>query len=180
MRKAQIQSQVIVYILAVVIMGMILIFGFKAIMDMKDRARMAQLIQFRKDISSDIISVGVDYGTSKLKTYRVPPEFRQVCFVNLEHTSPSGDSDVVELVKATKASALVKNAVESIVEQGAARKNLFLCPPCSEQENVGNINILDENDEDTAFRCFNVSQGALSLRITGLGDMAQISSAQIN
>jgi purine-cytosine permease-like protein len=52
--KAQIQSQVLVYILAVVIMAMVLVFGYRAVDGMKKQAEVAQLLTFRSDITNNI------------------------------------------------------------------------------------------------------------------------------
>ena len=180
MRTAQIQSQVIVYILAVIIMAMILIFGYKAFIDMNQKACEIQRIQFRSDLKSDIASIGITQD-SKLKSYRLPcGNYRQVCFVNLDHTD-GANNDVIAQMKDLNIAFSVKDAVSSMIPSGpgttpAARKNMFLCPPCGDQEYVGNITLLDDQGADTVFRCFNVSQGTLTLRIVGLGDMAQISN----
>jgi hypothetical protein len=184
MRTAQIQSQVIVYILAVIIMGMTLIFGYKAFSDMNQRACDIQRIQFRSDLKSDIASIGIEFGTSKLKSYRMPcGNYRQICFVNLDHTDWAGSNDVVEQMKNIKTTFSVRDAVSSMIPSPsnpdailAARKNLFFCPPCTYQDYVGNITLLDDHGDDTVFRCFNVSQGTLTLRIVGTGNIAQISN----
>jgi len=182
MGRAQIQSQVLVYILAVIIMAMILIFGYKALIDMKDRARMAQLIQFRSELKSEITSIGLDYGTSKLESFRPPADYRQVCFVNLDHTYEGVNDALLQVeedlaqVEYIRGRAIIKDGVRDMVSNGLVRKNMFLCPPCSDQEYVGNITILDKDGADTAFRCFGLSQGTLTLRISGLGDRAEISS----
>jgi hypothetical protein len=175
--KAQIQSQVIVYILAVIIMAMVLVFGYKAVAGMKTQAETAQLLTFRSDLTNEIKSIGGDYGTSKVKFFSVPPKYRQVCLVNLEHSDADGANDVYAQIQALKPSAIIKDAVKSMTMTGSnyERKNVFLCPTCVDQLYVGNITLLDKDGADTVFRCFDITQGNLKLTIVGLGDRAEIS-----
>lgn len=176
MRKAQIQSQVIVYILAVITMGMILLFGFMAISNMKETVCMNQKVMFQKDLKSDIAAIGGDYGSSKIRNYQSPcGDYRKVCIVNLEYN----EGDVRQILETANADPIIQDAVRDILnpDQNYERNNLFLCPPCVEQIYLGNITITD-GGLDTAYKCFNITQGRLSLRVTGMGNRAQISSAK--
>lgn len=184
MRRSQIQSQVLVYVLAVITMGMILLFGFQVIMGMKERAEMTKLIQFRSTIKTDIISIGMDYGTSKQKSYAPPANYRQICFVNLEYAELGKNevnlrfqekSEETQDLLGRNAYGILSDAIRDMVSENAARKNLFLCPPCTMQEYVGNITLTDKDGADTAFMCFPVANGKVTFRVTGLGDEAQIS-----
>lgn len=170
MRKAQIQSQVLVYVLAVIIMGMILVFGTKSIIDMKSNMCKTELAQFRNKIKSDISTIAQDYGTSKTKTYSLScGDYREVCFVDMDR------GDVLDELNQNGASGIIIDSVQGMLQGGAALKNMYLCPPCTDQEYVGNITLSDAAGGETGYMCFDLAQGRASMRIKGLGNLAQIS-----
>ncbi len=208
MKKAQIQSQVIVYILAVVIMGMIFVFGYQALQRMQNTACEVNRIEFLTDIKADIDIIGSGYGDSKQRTYRLTcGDYRQVCFVNLDHVNNDpldicmdGENDVLcqlnymnDLWQGTygaegkEVKPIILNAVEDMIpvydpytgallKPVAARNNMFLCPPCTEQDYVGNISIKNETDHDVVFRCYELKQGKMYMTITGRGNLAVLSN----
>ena len=172
MRKAQINSQFLVYILAVIITAMILIYGYKAINDIRENAKTVERITFMSEIRTAVKSISPDYGTVKSRSFRVPSGYTEVCFVNLEYKEneayaiisilPPKYQIMKEMVKAI-------NAGDPVVP-----KNLYLCPNCADQEYVGNITLI-ENEEEVAYICFPVQSGSIRLRLEGAGYMTIIS-----
>ena len=53
-RKAQQAGQIMIYVLAIVIVAVILIFGYKSITDFKDRTEMMVKIEFQNKLESSI------------------------------------------------------------------------------------------------------------------------------
>ncbi len=166
--RGQINSQFLVYILAVVIMAIVLIYGYNAIVDMKDRANTVELITFKSDLKTAIKTMAVKYGSTKVESFKVPSGYTEICFVNLEYT----DNDPSAMIPATY--PIMKNAVADMLTENVEPKNLFLCPKCTEQEYVGNIT-LQEDGEEVAYRCFDVQQSTIKIRIEGMGDRAVLS-----
>jgi hypothetical protein len=176
--RAQIESQVIVYILAVVIMAMVLIFGYTAIHNLGEQARSYQLKLCEDDLTKGIESIASNYGSSRtLSNIKCPPEFTKVCFVNLDHPYPeTGANDVMDYIGSIDDYPIIQNRVSGMVEKNFERKNVFFCPPCTEQFYVGKIAILNQNGDDTMFRCLTpTGGGTLKLTVGGLGDGTSIS-----
>jgi hypothetical protein len=178
--RAQIESQVIVYVLAVIIMAMVLIFGYQAIHNLTEQGRLIQLKMCKDDLRTGIGSIASNYGSSKaLNNIRCPAEFTKVCFVNLDHPyTETGDNDVMDYIGSIDENdyPIIKDRVSGMVEDNFERMNVFLCPPCTEQFYVGKIALLAQNGDNTMFKCFTpTSGGALKLTVGGLGDGTSIS-----
>jgi hypothetical protein len=173
MRKAQINSQILVYILAVVITAIILIYGYKAINDIRTSADTVELLTFKSDLRSAITTISSDYGSIKVKVFRMPAGFSELCFVNYEFQPNEAFAEVPSTLSSEY--RLIKDRISSVMYDKVESKNVFLCPTCKEQDYVGNITLLDEEGSDVAFRCFHPSGGSLRLTLEGQGDKTQIS-----
>ncbi len=82
-KRAQIQSQIFVYVLAIVIMGLVLLYGYKSIATMQDKAEQIDLLSFKKDIENEIVKMSTDYGSVRTPTIHVPANSKEVCFLDL-------------------------------------------------------------------------------------------------
>jgi len=173
MRKAQINSQVLVYILAIVITAIILIYGYKAINDIRERANTIELITFKSDVRSAIGTISSDYGSTRAKVFKMPTGFSELCFVNYEFQPNEAFAEVPNTLSSEY--RLIKDRISSVMYDRAEPMNAFLCPTCKEQDYVGNISLLDETGSEVAFRCFKPSGGSLRLTLEGRGDRTQIS-----
>lgn len=159
MRKSQIQAQVFVYILALLIMSFVLIYGYRAIKDMKERGELAELINFKGDLKRSISSISQDYGSIKLEDYSVPSGFEKVCFVDLSQPNSVAPEY-----------PLIHDYVESIQTNNAEPKNVFLWPPGTESDYVGNITVQGN------FHCFDSTGGIIKVKLEGFGNRALISA----
>ena len=83
MRKSQIHAQAFVYILAIIIMAMILAYGYKAVRDIVSKGEFASLVNFKTELKTSISSISYDYGSVKNEEFNVPTGFKEVCFVDL-------------------------------------------------------------------------------------------------
>ena len=157
-KKAQNAGQVLIYVLAVVIFSVILIFGYKSITDFKERADVMTLIEFQKKMESSIKSISSDYGTSRKLDFSLSNEYTEVCFVrnydvSIIDPAPFEDYpyilDTIDLSQPTKNIFLIKNKKE-----------------VAENYNMGRIRFKDES----IFKCFNVTFSSLSIRMEGKGN----------
>jgi len=82
MNKKAINDQIFVYIFAVVIMGLIIIFGARAIIKTRNFSEQAEVTKFFDDIQTSVDRVyDYDLGSSlELKNIRVPSVVKEVCF----------------------------------------------------------------------------------------------------
>ncbi|RME55047.1 hypothetical protein D6777_01705 [Candidatus Woesearchaeota archaeon] len=83
MKKGQLMSQPFVYIFALILGGLILVWGFKAIMDLKTVADKGELGQFRKDLETEVnVIYQRSEGTTKPIRILLGKAVKYVCFSN--------------------------------------------------------------------------------------------------
>jgi hypothetical protein len=79
MKKAQIASHMFVYILALVIIGLIALIGFKGIGGFIERARVLELANFKESVRTQVYETR-DVGEQRFVQTRLPKGFIAVCF----------------------------------------------------------------------------------------------------
>lgn len=114
MDKAQIQSQVLKYILITVVSFLIIAFGVVVIKNFREEQREAELIAFRGDISG-IGVIATRVGSVDRETFIVPPPTKLICFLDLEKKN-----EILEMPLVDKY-IFIKNSLES-----SASANVFL------------------------------------------------------
>lgn len=156
MKRAQIQSQVFVYILALLIMSFILIYGYNSLTRIRETGDLALTINFKSDIKRAISSISSDYGSIKVEEISVPTGYREVCFVNLSNNAVPDDYGIIQ------------NYVEDVITNNAEPRNVFLYPEGIESVYVGEIEVEDD------FLCVDVSYGKIKIKLEGLGNRAKV------
>ena len=164
-RKAQNIGQIFIYIVAIVIVAVILIFGYKSIIDFNNRAKQIELVQFQKKLESSIKSITPQYATVKKKDFMISNEYKQVCFVR------NYDVDYSSAVLPTtfKDYPLIEDSVMS-----GTGKNIFLIKTNKQIAESFEISEISFEDSDI-FNCFNIANSRLSVKIEGKGDHVVIS-----
>jgi hypothetical protein len=82
-KKSQIQTQIFVYVLATIIIGAILLYGYRSIFMMREKGEQIDLISFKSEVQEEIIKMSNDYGSSRILKFRTPSSFQEVCFIDL-------------------------------------------------------------------------------------------------
>jgi hypothetical protein len=163
-KKAQNVGQIFVYILAIVIVGIILLFGYNAIRDMTKRMNDIGIVDFQKSLESDIKTTTSQYGTLLTKEYQLSNDYKEVCFVRNYFTSNTDSLEITQLDN----HPLIKDSVES-----NTAKNTFLIQnngQLAESFQMGTISL-----GDVDFKCFNVKNSRLTIRMEGKGNHIVIS-----
>ncbi len=164
MRKAQIAGQIFIYVLAVVISGLIIIYGYKAVISFRETSEKTSMIKFQKELENKFDEMATSYGDVEIAAFNVP-NANEVCFVN---TSFIGQTNKLPAT----ANSIIKSSVESGVQ-----KSVFLCPDCTTSFYVGQISVLNKNPSiNHGFYCFKVSAGSFKIRLEGKGKYVEVSS----
>lgn len=161
MSKAQ-AGQVIVYVLAIVIFAMVLIFGYKAIVNLRQQTDQASYLSFQKSLESDIKSIYFDYGSIKKESYSVRG-YKQVCFADL-------GEDLKPPISSNPENPIVLNSIDSKV-----KKNVFLVNGNVDSFYIEKIWL--GNPSDISYKnplCVDVINGKLNIQLTGQGDSALV------
>ncbi len=157
--KAQISGQIFIYIFAMLVVALLLIFGYKAVSSITKAGTCAEVMQFKNKIISDIAEAQ-GYGTEKKnKEYNLPAYYNKICFADLENPDLPSIGD-----------KLIRNEVQS------KTKNAFMIPKTG--------NCADEwfliRDVGTSpkYKCFISEKGRLKVNLIGCGDKTIITDPQ--
>lgn len=153
--KAQMPTQIFGYLLAVIISGLILSFGFSAIKGFVQKGEQIEFVQMKKTLEKEITLMETRFGSRKTIVISVPRKTSEVCFVGQGASKDSIPPDY----------AIVAASVGS-----GSNDNVFLFPG-GESWNTGNIIV----DTTSQFQCFNTASGKARLRLEGMGNRVKIS-----
>jgi hypothetical protein len=153
--KAVVQ-QSFLFILFIVVVGFIAIFGYQAINSFIGSQCEAQRITFQQDLTSYVDQYN-DYGAVHEEQLTMPCSYNSICLVNTSKTN-SGDAN---LAVPPRLDADQQNVVRTSLD---TERNIFLIGDFAEP--IGYSEKLTVNDEVT---CFEPSNGRLNLRFRGQG-----------
>src|SRR3989338_6431642 len=158
--KAQIVGQIFIFLLAIAIFSLIVIYGYKAITGFTERGETVALLELQNDMERQISVMALDYGSTDKMELRLPTEYKQICFV--EHQRLENlQTDYPDV------NPFVLDALES-----GSLQNVFLVPLSDTPMQVTNITV------DQAYKgilCLNATQGRIELLLEGFGHNTKIS-----
>ncbi len=168
MKKAQIAGQIFIYITAVVVVGLIIAYGYSAIKSFSQRGEEVEYITLQKNIQNSVAAISSDYGSISRPTVDVSGKYEMICFVDKNRLDAA---DFTELCGAGDGD--IEKLHQPIVCSGwkTGRVNVFLIPDGSESFDAGNIVIAD----DLPFLCLDVISNKIKLQLESLGDRVEVS-----
>lgn len=150
--KSQIYGQVFIYILTILLVSFILVYGYNAVQNFKGRAEQVSCLKFKEDLKSSVKSILSDFGSVKRKDFRVCNNYKEVCFVEtygFDAISVPVDADPV--------------INDNIISRTG--KNTFLIDDVAKESfHIGNISV------DPDVFCVNSKNSQISLRLEGAGN----------
>ncbi len=161
MKKAQIQSELLKYILVTVVAFLIIVFSIILIRNLSEKKREAELVGFKSDIASSIEVIATRYGSVDREIFEIPEDIELVCFLDLSKREEILETPLVDKY------IFMKDSLES-----EAAQNIFL---------IANDMLSDTlYDENVCFKsypyyqCVETSFGQLDLLLQGLGSCTTI------
>ena len=163
-RKAQISSQVFVYILAIIIAGVILLVGYKAIATIISTMGKLNVDSFRTDFENNVESISREFGSiKKVELGGLTSKIDEVCFIDsLEDDGKF--SSILGTNTALDEYPLVKNKVNENV-----RENVFFLKKKIPQNDVAFY--VENLDVEQDFLCLK-NEGKLFVWLKGTGKKA--------
>ncbi|MFH1133839.1 MAG: hypothetical protein V1735_05065 [Nanoarchaeota archaeon] len=160
MRKAQIQSQVFVFIFAAVLMGLIFFFGWKWFNQLNDSRREVMFLEFKDDLKAALESKR--YGDRDEVRLKLPGTAKELCFVDL-------DKDVTATTwPASQGHSLMKDSVES-----GQQINAFLVTSKTVPlDYVGKVTV---SNAGLMFLCITANANTVTFWLEGKGDHVEVS-----
>ncbi|MBN2881587.1 hypothetical protein JXM83_06080 [Candidatus Woesearchaeota archaeon] len=158
MKKGMVQSQAIMYVLGMIIVAAILIFGVKSIGSFKKQADSVQMVKFKGTLLDSVSTISTEYNSVEPVTVVGVPGINEICFI--------GGSGTADLIPDDEKYFLIYDSVSS-----GAEENTFLLSDKGLEEafNIGKIEI------DSGFLCVKSKSNKYEFVLTGLGDAAKIS-----
>jgi hypothetical protein len=151
--KAQ-AGQILIYVLAIIVFSLTLIYGYKAIKYFSDRSTEISYLQLENEIKSEVEKVkGDSMGSVKKKILQIPGSYREVCFFNSVGRGGRSINEGYQLIS------------ENL---DVTENNMFLYPPGDVSLNIGDIEVIGNN-------CIPIQGGKITLRIESMGDHAKVS-----
>ena len=165
-RKAQIAGQIFIYIIAVVVVGLIMAYGYSAIKGFTQKGEQVEYITLKSSIENSVKGIVSDYGSISRPDIDVPGKYEYVCFVDKNR---AGDADNTAICQSMYG---LEDFYQPIVCSAwkTGRDNVFMVPDGSDSFEVENILI-----EGNPFICFEVISNRMKLQLEGLGDNVKIS-----
>lgn len=80
-KKAQIQSQMFIYLLAIFIIGLLLLFGVKSILQLFKQADDIDFLTFKTEIEAASQRIASNYGKWEKLTFTLSSHVEKICFV---------------------------------------------------------------------------------------------------
>lgn len=171
-KNAQV-NEMFTYILSIIIIGLILLFGIRYIIKLQQDIKTIDLVKFKTQVETVAGSYAYQYGSWVKQEFSVPSEVKQVCFFDVEKAGGSSGS------KICGGSAQDPNEIQKqplLCDGWSAGKdstqNVMTVPFVTETPiHIGKIEV----DNAIGYKCFKVTAGKFTATITGLGDGVKIS-----
>ncbi len=176
--RAQVQGQIFIYILSLIIVSLVLLYGYNAIQDFRNKAEEVSLINFKNELEKAIVK-STRSDDIKPVELSLTGRYQKVCFV--DSFSPLSDFDKENTCLCNPSvctQGLHTDAVICDAWKTTTASNVFLVPMSDIPINIGPITVDGNNDgsEDTAcssdecYLCVSTKTGKIKLILYGKGD----------
>jgi hypothetical protein len=179
-KKGQV-NQVFIYMMAAIIFGVVIIFGYKAVAMLLNLSEDTKLIQFKMDIVSSIDNM-VPTQDRRIKSYELPDKFSKICFFNMKKGGSAceiGSGGVCTRNCRKPPSDLGSDLTNVMCNAWISNvsTNIYLTPMSEfplQVKSIDPIRINSSNVEDHGYLCVNITDGRFKLSLQGKGDRTQI------
>ncbi len=173
-KRGQVANQVFIYMLAAILFGLVLTFGTKAILNIKEKADYIDAINFKNEMESAIDGIAPTQDR-QTKTFTVPDKYRQVVFLDMTFGGENNCgnhgtkcSKVCNLAN-PKLPRVICDAWESNLTQ-----TVFTIPIGEIPIKTTRIEPINSTNGKPGYLIVNVTGGKLKLVFRGKGDRTQV------
>ena len=155
MRKSQLYSQIFVYILSIILISFIMVYGYNAVQSFKKRAEQVSCLKFKNDLVNAVDSISSDFGSVKKKELQLCDGYSKACFVET-FESPNMPIDIDPIIKDSILSGTGRNV---FLVENIAKESFY----------AGKISV------DPDVLCINAVNSKITIKLEGKGDHTIIS-----
>lgn len=162
------QTQILFYVMTVIIFGFILLYGYNALSGFGKRTEQISLIKLKTDLTSSVERIATDFGTVKKEEFSIGGDIKEVCFVQTFNrpTFPA-------LFSIPSTYPLIRN---SVVESGSDHNVFVMSTGLEESFSIGSINVTKPAVANIrGFLCIPIVRGNLRVQFQGMGNHALLS-----
>ena len=156
------QSQIFIYILAIILFSFILLYGYSVIKSWTSEIDDVRYLDFVKRLESSV-KLYSDYGDVNIKTFDAPSGYKGICFVDLSVPDP-GSKGICQSTRGDYNPIICDS-------WKAKNQNVFLVPPAETPITLEEIKV------SSGYKCFDFRNGKVTIRFEGLGDRTKISAS---
>lgn len=156
MKKSQLYSQIFIYVLTIVLISLILVYGYNAVRNFKERGEQVCKLKLKNELQNSIKSISSDFGTVRRKDIQLCENYNEVCFVE---TFEKIDNKRNPLSNVPITDPIIIDSINSYTN-----KNTFLVDKIAKESfYAGNISV------ELDVLCIEAKNNRLSLRLEGKG-----------
>ena len=154
MKRGQISSTALVFLLTVIIVAFLSVYGYTQIVKIRDAERKTDYIVFETGLAS-IVETSTDYGNVVVEEFVIPAGYKELCFVDLSNVNPINIPNKI-----------IRNSVDDGV-----KKNVFLIAENNfESSYVEGFQL----SHPPFYSCIQPKARQVKLMLEGLGDSVVI------
>lgn len=166
MKNAQIQTQIFIYILSMLIVGLVLLYGYNAISGFRERQGQLSLIEVENQLKNTINAMSSEWESIRPEEMQLPQNHKMICFVDNTYLGGSADCRL-EYHNDPKVQDSGR-VVDDAIKEGTA--NIFLIPDGTDNFKIGNLKI------DGGCICIEKTGNFVKFKVIGLGNGVKITS----
>ena len=157
-KKAQIETRVIVYLLAMFIAALILLYGFKVVRNMVGTQDEVLSVSFKDDFRAAVTKKSYEFRNVETLKFSLPNKYNKLCFVDLDNSGISMYGKIE-----SEGYILIKNSIEDGV-----KRNVFLITQNRMKDGfyAGDLSLPESKDY---FDCIDLFGGEANIRFEALG-----------
>lgn len=144
--------------MAIIILSLILLFGYKSVKDLITKSDQIDYIHFKTKLESTIKRV--DYGDRLIEEFSVPKAYKEICFIDLKDPAP---------IAFKTDYPIIHDSWDSDV-----KTNVFLVASKEDTESFYVEKIIVNNAGDN-YLCFSATRGKIKASFEGIGRDIQVS-----
>ena len=171
-KKADVPAMIATYVLAAVLFGLIMVFGYNAVVTIRASGDQVSLVQLKTGVEGAVHKMSLETGRS-IEPYEFlsPGGFTQICFLSSDYIRKTPAENMLTKLNTlkTKSSCKDKNIIIDSANSGAT-KNMFLFPGTTSFD-IGRIEV------DNGCQCMEILSGKITFRLQGKGNSAKVLDA---
>jgi hypothetical protein len=160
--KGQTQ-QVFIYIMVILIVGAVLLFGYKSINKLITQSCNLDQVTFQNNLR-DVINGGSNYGDDKQETIKAPCGYERLCFMDAKAITDTSYAQTVGIATINPNNMLISNEINA-----GTGNNVFLLKG-NDIIPLFNLDMVVVNDPNNfKYICINAKGGTFYLHLNGMG-----------